>query len=317
MGGDGGVIASNRKFMRGAGTADKTGDANRHAAQKFNAREVMKTCSLSKTPLHAANANAGGRVIVADPHGCLYHKEAAVQALLTRKQHQQQGTGNSSAITNNSTIGPQVRRLADLYEVRFHREEGRIGGDPTCPISGKALAGIIPAILLVPGKDGMSNVVSERGLSQLSPEELEAEYGVIRKRVRLAPDPVLLETIKKQVREEHEKDDEERRKAKKDKKKDKKSKRKREGKDKDDKRNTNNDKKKRSDERSKEKGAEASSRNSNVRNIKSSSSSVGKAIQSRVDSAIEQNSVLSSLFTNKSAASKFTEKEKKDNLFAR
>ena len=318
MGGDGGVIASNRKFMRGAGTADTTGDANRHAAQKFNAREVMKTCSLSKTPLHAASANSGGRVIVADPHGCLYHKEAAVQALLTRKQ--QQGTGNSRAITTNSTIGPQVRRLGDLYEVRFHREEGRIGGDPTCPISGKALAGIIPAILLVPGKDGMPNVVSERGLSQLSPEELEAEYGVIRKRVRLAPDPVLLEKIKEDVREDHEKDEEERRKAKKDKKKDKKSKRKREGKDKGDMRDTNSDKKKRTDERSKNKGAEASSCNSNVMNTKSSSSSsssVGKAIQSRVDSAIEQNSVLSSLFTNKSAASKFTEKEKKDNLFAR
>jgi hypothetical protein len=315
MGGDGGVIASNRKFMRGAGTADKTGDLNRHAAQKFNAQEAMATCALSKTPLHAgANANNGGRVIVADPHGCLYHKEAAVLALLTRKQ-QQQGTGNTNSISNN-TIGPQVRRLADLYEVRFHREEQRIGGDPTCPISGKVLTGTIPAILLVPGIDGMPNVVSERGLSQLSPEELEAEYGCIRKRVRLAPDPVLLENIKEKVEEEHDKDDEERRKAKKDKKKDKKSKRKREGKG--DKKNTNSDKKKRSDERSNEKGAMASSNSSsNVRNTKSSSSSVGKAIQSRVDSAIEQNSVLSSLFTNKSALSKITEKEKKDNLFAR
>jgi len=308
MGGDGGVIASNRKFMRGAGTADKTGDLNRHAAQKFNAQEVMATCALTKTPLHAAAAT-GSSVLVADPYGCLYHKEAAVQALLTRKQ--QHGTGNSNASTN--TIGPQVRRLADLYEVRFHREEQRIGGDPTCPISGKALIGFISAIVLVPGKDGMPNVVSESALSQLSPEDLEAEYGRIQRRVRLAPNPILLEKIKERVQKEHDEDDEERRKAKKDKK----SKRKREGKDK---RNNNGDKKKRRVNSNEEKDAKEPIRSSNVRNIRSSSSSsssVVKEVQSRVDSAIQQNSVLSSLFVNKSALSKLTEKEKKDNLFAR
>ena len=85
MGGDGGVIASNRKYMRGAGTADHTGDLNRHAAQKFNAQEVMKTCALTKTPLHTSVGNT----IVTDPYGSLYHKEAAVQALLTRKQAQE------------------------------------------------------------------------------------------------------------------------------------------------------------------------------------------------------------------------------------
>ena len=309
MGGDGGVIASNRKYMRGAGTADHTGDMNRHAAQKFNAQQVMITCSLTKTPLHATG-DIGGGVIVADPYGCLYHKEAAVQALLTRKQRD--SSGNSGALT--ITIGPQVRRLSDLYEVRFHREEERIDCDPTCPITGKALTGSIPAILLVPGKDGIPNVVSESALSQLSPEELQEEYGHIRRRVRLAPNPVLLEKIKQQVHEEQEKDDEERRRAKKDKKKDKKSKRKRDDKDK---MTDNGDKKKRSNKNKDDKCAEASTGSSNVRNMKSSSSSVGKHIQSRVDCAIEQNSVLSSLFTNKNASFKLSEKEKKDNLFAR
>jgi len=307
MGGDGGVIASNRKYMRGAGTADKTGDLNRHAAQKFSAQEVMATCALTKSPLYTTTVASGASSIVADPYGCLYHKEAAVQALLTRKQ--QHGTGNSSA--SNNTIGPQVRRLADLYEVRFYREEHRIHGDPTCPISGKALTGSIPAILLVPGKDGISNVVSESGLAQISPEELEAEYGLIRKRVRLAPNLVLLEKIKEHVQQEQDKEDEERRKAKKDNK----SKRKRDGKGK--RNNISSDKKKRKADKNDDKNTELSRSSNNNRNIKASLSSIGKEVQSRVDSAIQQNSVLSSLFTNKSALSKLTEKEKKDNLFAR
>ena len=305
MGGDGGVIASNRKYMRGAGTADHTGDLNRHAAQKFNAREVMTTCALTKTPLHTS-ASGGGSTLVADPYGSLYHKEAAVQALLTRKQRDDSGKSSST-----TTIGPQVRRLADLYEVRFYREERSKSLDPTCPITGKALIGNIPAILLVPGKEGVCNVVSESALSQLSPEEFEAEYGSIRKRIRLAPNPILLEKTKEQLQLEREKEDEERRKAKKEKKKDKKSKRKRDGTEKG---RSTSEKKKRSDESKGKKNSEASTRNSSV--VKSSSS-VGKQIQSRVDSAIEKSSVLSSLFTNKAAQSKISEKEKKDNLFAR
>ncbi len=310
MGGDGGVIASNRKYMRGAGTADHTGDLNRHAAQKFNAREVMTTCALTKRPLHTSSSSSvRGSTLVADPYGSLYHKEAAIQALLTRKQ-QGDDSGTRSAST---TIGPQVRRLADLYEVRFYREEGSKNLDPTCPITGKALTGNIPAILLVPGKEGVSNVVSESALSQLSPEEFEAEYGHIRKRVRLAPNPILLEEIKEQLQQEREKDEEERRKAKKEKKKDKKSKskRKRDGTEKG---SFTSEKKRRSDENKGKKHSETSTRSGS--GVKSSST-VGKRIQSRVDSAIEKSSVLSSLFTNKAAQSKISEKEKKDNLFAR
>jgi len=304
MGGDGGVIASNRKFMRGAGTADHTGDLQRHAAQKFNAREVMATCALTKRPLYADSANSGGS-IVADPYGTLYFKEAAVQALLVRKQRD----GISDYSASASTIGRQVRRLADLYDVRFHREEQQSDQNPSCPITGKELTGRIPAILLVPGKDGMSNVVSESALSQLSPEELEAEYSIIKRRVRLAPDPVLLKKIKEEVEKDQEKEEEERRKAKRDKK----SKRKRDGKDK---KNKSIDKKKRSNDSENKDGLGKASNRNNVRSPKSSTS-VGKEIQSRVHSAIEQNSVLSSLFTNKSASSKVSEKEKKDNLFAR
>lgn len=276
MGGDGGVIASNRKFMRGAGTADCVGDIHKHAAQKFNAKEAMTTCALTKTPLSYKG-------VVADPYGHLYHKEAAVQALLERKQQ--------VAASATNSIGPQVRRLSDLYEVRFHRDEAN--QPPTCPISGKALTGSIAALVLVPGKDGMPNVVSESALSMISSEELEAEYGVIRRKVRLAPNPILLEKIKEEISKEQEQEEEERRRAKKDKKKDKKTKRKRGNES-----SSSSEKKKRNDILG--------------GTVKTSApTSMSQQVQSRVDSAIQQNSILSSLFTNKNAASKISEKDRK------
>jgi len=313
MGGDGGVIASNRKYMRGAGTADHTGDLGRHGTSKFDAREVMSTCALTKSPLLRDD---GGVIVVADPYGSLYHKEAAVRALLKRKQQQQQQQ-EKQPNGGNTAIGHQVRRLGDLYEVRFHRD----GKDksPACPISGKALTGSISAVLLVPGKPGMPNVVGESALSMLSKEELEEEHGTIERRVRLAPNPVLLETIKKEVEEEHEKDEEERRRAKKEKKDKKQSKRKREGRDKKTGGGSDKNKNKRGrNEKATTSGAGFPKKNTKPSSLSSSSSSsLGQVVQSTVDSAIEQNSVLSSLFTNKNAASKVSEKEKRDNLFAR
>jgi len=319
MGGDGGVIASNRRFMRGAGTADLTADFKRHAAEKFkfNAHEAMTTCSLTKTPLYVTGTKTNTNEIVSDTHGRLYHKEAAVQALLKRKQ-QQRSDAAVGIDASTYTIGPQVRRLNDLYDVRFFRE--RNDGNkshcddntPSCPITGKALTGSIPSILLVvSGKsDGSPNVVSESALKQLSPKELQEEYGCIERKVRLAPPPLLLEIIKTQVRKEHEKDEEERKAKKAGKKK-----RKRDGRD-------NKNKKRSSDSNSKKATEEIKSTGS--KNIirsnampTSSSSSVGQEVQSRVDSAIQQNAILSSIFTNKTSSSKISEKEKKDNLFAR
>jgi len=282
--------------MRGAGTADHTGDSSRHNAQKVNAQEVMTTCALTKTPLHTSSSLKSGAMIVADVYGNLYHKEAAVEALLARKQQQQQQQQNGNTFAGESnTIGAQVRKLSDLYQVRFHRQQE--GGIPACPITAKALTGKIQAILLVPGKPDVPNVVSESALSHISPEELETEYGPLERRIHLAPNHTLLETIKKQIEQERDKEYLEKLK-----KKEKKKKKRKNGKE--EKRHHNNttsgDKRKRID-------------NENVNGVAHSSDT----IRSRVNIAVEQNSVLSSLFTNKTAASKLSEKEKKDNLFAR
>ncbi|MGK3744513.1 MAG: hypothetical protein ACI90V_011373, partial [Bacillariaceae sp.] len=314
MGGDGGVIASNRKFMRGAGTADLTADFNHHAKEKVkhNAQDAMTTCALTKTPLlhvtstNSATINTNTHTIVADPYGRLYHKEAAVHALLKRKR--QAGDGDDSAAAAD-TIGPQVRRMNDLYDVRFHFDNNSSNVTPSCPITGKALTGSISAILLVSTtKSDGPNVVSESALKQLSMDELQEEYGCIQRKVRLAPDPTLLETIKEQVQKEHDKDEEERNAKKAAKKKNKRKLR-------DDGGGSDNNKIKKRKEKKDTKAIICTK--ATAKAISSSSSSLGQQVQSRVDSAIKKNTIYSSIFVDKSLSSKISEKEKKDNLFAR
>jgi hypothetical protein len=325
MGGDGGVIASNRKFMRGAGTADLTADFNHHAKEKVkhNAQDAMTTCALTKTPLlHVvtsstssssndgiAETNTNTHTIVADLYGRLYHKEAAVHALLKRKR-----CGDDSN-TTDTTIGPQVRRMNDLYDVRFHFDDNNNNGNnkniPSCPITGKALTGSIAAILLVSTtKSDGPNVVSESALKQLSMDELQEEYGCIQRKVRLAPDLTLLESIKEQVQKEHDIDEEERN-AKKAAKKKNKRKQLENGGGSDHKKNKKHSNK--NDSTKKERKVDTKATAKTV----SSSSSLGQQVQSRVDSAIQKNTIYSSIFVDKSLSSKISEKEKKDNLFAR
>ena len=362
MGGDGGVIAVNRRYMRGAGQADHTADLQRNTAEKvkFNAKEAMTTCAITKKPLYVVNTNTttttttnnnnnnNTMMIVSDVYGKLYHREAAVKALLKRKQQQQSDATTTATFDD---IGPQVRRLNDLYDVRFYYRGDERGSNnshnnidtfdaeekdysiPTCPITGKALNGNIPAILLVIVPAGSTksnnnsnnvddngdsssiykpNVVSESALKQLTFEELQEEFGIIMKKVRLAPSPILLEQIKEEVREEHDKD-ELRRKEKKLLSNKKKHKRKR------GKNDTQNNCTNKGSDKKRSKGAidnnnSSSKKTKATRLSSSSSSSVGQEIQSRVDSAIQQNSILSSIFTKER---KITEKEKNDNLFAR
>eukprot|EP00526_Cylindrotheca_closterium_P015426 CAMPEP_0113627262 /NCGR_PEP_ID=MMETSP0017_2-20120614/14113_1 /TAXON_ID=2856 /ORGANISM="Cylindrotheca closterium" /LENGTH=252 /DNA_ID=CAMNT_0000537499 /DNA_START=47 /DNA_END=802 /DNA_ORIENTATION=+ /assembly_acc=CAM_ASM_000147 len=252
MGGDGGVVATNRKYMRGAGTADHTGDYSKAGENKeHNALEAMTTCHLTKLPLFP-----NGGPIVACAFGRLYQKEAAVEALLTR--------ASSNATSSTSVLGDQVRKMSDLHEVRFHQDTSNNNKkgivNLTCPITGKALQGIIPAILLVPGKADTPNVLSESAFDQLPMEELALEYGPIKQKIRLAPPPELLKQIQQEELEK--------RLQKKNKQKKNKKKRKQEG-------EGNGEK--------------------NTRPKTQTKATIGTAAKSRVDSAIESNQVLSSL----------------------
>lgn len=193
MGGDGGVIASNRRYMRGAGTADCTADSQRSRGEKSgfereDALERMRTCALTKLPL-----KFGEQAIVACPYGRLYGREAAVESLLRRKQ------------SGKDEMGSHIRGLKDLHEVRFNLADQAKGEKiPTCPVTGVECNGQLPAILLVPGKKDTPNVVSQRAFKIMGKESLQMEYGPFEEEIRLAPAASEMEQIMEQVKAKHE-----------------------------------------------------------------------------------------------------------------
>jgi hypothetical protein len=284
MGGDGGVIASNRRYMRGAGTADHTGDyASSHdaaadpAVQRHQTERVMRYCAVSQQPLFPKRTTTTKQqqqqqpLIVACPYGRLYFKEEVVEALLKRKQHQTQETEDG--------LG-HIRGLKDLREARFH-----FANDtelvPTCPISGRELNGHIPAYVLqtVTGDDSASpcspslcNVVSEYGLQMLGKQALAQEYGCqLEDKWRLAPPPAILELVQHEWQEKIA------------------------------------GQKKRRKKRARAASEDINSSNSNTTTTTTSSSSartlkkklpsVSEAVRARVSVAVQSNKVLSSLFT--------------------
>jgi hypothetical protein len=179
----------------------------------------------------------------------------------------------------------------------------------------------VPAVLLVPGKADTPNVVCESALQQqhlkhhtpklklqLSAAELETEYGPMTRTIRLAPPPAELERTRKDLQDQRETKHQERKRKQQHKKK----------------------KRKREIEGGEEKKEPESDRtaSASVVSVLTSTSTVttphkvtvGGAARSRVDTAIQSNKVLSSLFTNSSENNnkkKVSEKEHKDNLFAR
>jgi hypothetical protein len=175
--------------MRGAGTADHTADSSQKqgaadpTVEREELRRTMRTCAVSGQDLRFGTADA----IVACPYGRLYQKEAAVEALLKRRQ------GEADA------LGDHIRGLKDLKEVRFHfttAADGK-GVVPTCPVRGTELNGQIPAVVLLPG--GIVNVVSERAFREMGEENILLEYGPAKKRLRLAPTAMQ----RKELLEEH------------------------------------------------------------------------------------------------------------------
>jgi hypothetical protein len=172
MGGDGGVIASNRKYMRGAGTANHTADSSRFCAkQQESAEQTMTRCRVSGQPLHL------DLPVVVCAYGRLYQKEAAVMALLRRREHE------------TDELGSHIRGLKDLQPVQFCIRDNV----PVCPVTGKELNGAIPAFCVFPG-NGRVNVLSEKALSMK--EIVADEYGPIQSTIRLAPPDALLKQIK-------------------------------------------------------------------------------------------------------------------------
>jgi len=185
MGGDGGVVATNRRYMRGAGSADHTADSNRASAldvaesERERLQQAIRNCAITGTPfdftppsddLVDGVKSSGSQVshhkknggIVVCPYGRLYTREAAVQALLRRmEQHGSQPKGGErSECMVTPEIGWHIRGLKDLYAVRFHVVEqssngARVGNGsgkrvflPACPIVGIDLNGLQPTYVI-------------------------------------------------------------------------------------------------------------------------------------------------------------------------
>ena len=234
MGGDGGTKAVNRAYLRGAGSASTTGDHpnnnnnnnNIHGSDKHIAAEeasrAMHYCYISDQPLpfHDNNHNVNDSVGVTTPqllstskivtcrYGRLYNKEAAIEALLQRKQLSKSSksavaastTSDTTTIATNGRLGSHIRGLKDLFPVRFQTimiDDDTTTGTgsshthvvvPVCPITARELNGRIVAYALVPGHvDTTVNVVSEYALKQLSEHDVLTEYGATKKIRLLAP----------------------------------------------------------------------------------------------------------------------------------
>jgi hypothetical protein len=213
MGGDGGVIASDRRYMRGAGQADHTADSKRASkaaiakAEREAQTQNMTTCAITGASLDYKEE------IVTCPFGKLYGREAAVEALLRRKTEEAKDTKTSNTSGSRDTVdlGWQVRGLKDLHPVRFQLAKKVSNGCnlrvPVCPITSVELNGIQPAFVLVKRKnrkkdegndDGHPNVLSEKAMKEMGDDALQEEYGPFEKEdmIRLAPPPAMQSEIK-------------------------------------------------------------------------------------------------------------------------
>jgi hypothetical protein len=230
MGGDGGTIGASRLYMRGAGTASHTADATRHKAQQQQSEsdryQAMTHCALTGAPLDIDMLRQSGGGVVACPYGRLYNREAALEALLTRRT-----TGSSSGSNNSgeALLGDHVRGMKDLYPVRFEittesKDDNK--AVPICPVTRTELNGTQPAILVVQknnkkkskkskSKQGAEannnespNVLCERVVKEMGLDALQAEYGPFGKDdiVKLAPPtsgPVWEEIKEKVYQQQH------------------------------------------------------------------------------------------------------------------
>ena len=182
-------MAVKRAYLRNAGM--ETGAARKAdhdpSVRDEEALRRMQFCALTDQPLDFESG------VVVCPYGKLFNKEAAVEALLRRKQ-------DSSA--GGPQLGGHIRGLKDLHSVRFQTTKQDDGSTLlVCPVTGRELNGRIPTFALIPGNESSVNVVSEYALHQLGETEILTEYGA-RKKIRIAPPPDALKEIKAALEEE-------------------------------------------------------------------------------------------------------------------
>ena len=328
MGGDGGTVSTNRRYLRGAGSASHTADAKRSGGapsddERERLRQVMTTCTITGATLDLTGSS--GDIIVACPYGRLYSREAAVRALLRRMESG--AAASADGKVTEPDIGYHVRGLKDLYPVRFQatKQDGSSkcsGSGPkyaaVCPLTGVELNGSSPAILIVKNKppkkkksehedktaesDMSPNVLSERAIREVGIESLQEQYGPFHMAncIRLAP--TVVGGVFDKVKSDLEARRAEEKKAKKDKKK-KDKKRPEPGTANDASSNGEANKKARQDTSTCTTGSGATESNKIA----------AEAARANVNAAVASNPTLSSLFSSGKAG--LSDKERRDALF--
>jgi hypothetical protein len=154
MGGDGGSIASDRKFIRGT-TANNSDGSNQQKASYEDQRGL--TCELSQVTLD--------HVIVADELGRLYDKEMLLTALIEKTLPEKYS---------------YIRGLKDIKTLQFKLNPLYNAADRDskvckyiCPITSQEFNGIIPFIYIW----STGYVLSENGYSEIGVQNLQEEYG--------------------------------------------------------------------------------------------------------------------------------------------
>ena len=329
MGGDGGVVATNRTYMRGAGSACHTADSKRASAsakaeaERNSIIETMKTCAITGNKLNYKEE------IVACPYGKLYGKEAAVKALLRRIEEGKNSRSRSGDDgRHQQDLGWHVRGLKDLKPVRFQvkdedqtttsstKKNNAVHQFPICPITSIELNGLQPAFLIVKKKqkkkkksknkdaeeqdsdENHPNVLSEKAIKTMGMDAMQEEYGPFEQDdlIRLAPPGHIMDGIKLKLEEKRMKAD--------GKSSSKKQKRKQ---------IKNGDEQKDYTEISNKKFKKSSTIASEVQTNPNNCKTVDD-VRSDVAAVVASSSALSSLFSDKHAH--LTDKQKKDKLFS-
>lgn len=153
MGGDGGVVANSRQFVRGIKQADT-------AAESVDQRDKQIRRSVSC----AQSSKTLNEPIVLCQLGNLYNKEDMLCALIDKTL--------SSGLAH-------IRGLKDLKEIKltpnpaYSADEAGHLCKYVCPLTGQDFNGVSPFVCIWT----TGHVISEKALFELSAEALQAEYG--------------------------------------------------------------------------------------------------------------------------------------------
>eukprot|EP01036_Dinobryon_divergens_P025089 gene25090-33604_t len=151
MGGDGGVIATQRKFVRGAKNDEKEDGKN----VKQNQIIRSTTCALSAEPLQEP--------IVSCELGNLFNKAAILTALLDK------------SLQVNPAFS-YIRGRKDLQTCKFtaNPDQSKKGSAPfMCPVTKLEMNGQLPFVIVWP----TGHVLSEKAVREIGSAGLQAEYG--------------------------------------------------------------------------------------------------------------------------------------------